>query len=273
MNAVTRIPPVPVIQLHDGVPMADSRDVARYYRREHKSVLRSIREAPCSADFRERNFAPCFIKGLDGKDFTDHVLMTKSGFAFVVLAFTGDAAAAFREDYINAYDRMEAALRQGQVAVDPMVALQDPRNVLKLLGTYAERNIALEAEVAEKSHALVVTKATVAEQRPHVEALRRIAGLDGTFCISDAAKELGIRPSVLFTHMRDRTQKTRWLFIRNGTTRETAMQERLDEGTLVLKVDVVRGRDGEERAVHQVRVTAKGLAKLALTFAPRFPGV
>lgn len=118
-----------------------------------------------------------------------------------------------------------------------------------------------------------MTKATVAEQRPHVEALRRIAGLDGTFCISDAAKELGIRPSALFTHMRDRTQKTRWLFIRNGTTRETVMQERLEDGTLVLKVDVVRGRDGEERAVHQVRVTAKGLAKLALTFAPRFPGV
>ena len=45
------------------------------------------------------------------------------------------------------------------------------------------------------------------------------------------------------------------------------------DGNLVHKTTVTPDADGEEQAYTQVRVTAKGLAKLAAAFAPRLPGV
>lgn len=272
MGAPIRTPRVPVVSMHGGVPMADSRDVARFFGKEHKNLLRSIRTAKCSEDFRGRNFEPFVSKGLAGEDVTEYVLMTKNGFAFVCLAFTGEKAAAFREDYINAFDRMEQALRNPPSA-DPLLALQDPRQLLQLLGTYAERTLALEAEVEAKGRALVVRDAVIAEQRPKVDALDEIAGTEGTWCITDAAKELGIKPKHLFRYMRDKDAKMRWLYQRSPSSPEVAFQDRLDDETLVHKVDKVPLPDGTKKSVTQVRVTALGLTRLAVIFAPRLPGI
>ncbi|EPX4070212.1 Rha family transcriptional regulator, partial [Shigella flexneri] len=38
--------------------------------------------------------------------------ITKNGFVFLVMGFTGKKAAAFKEAYIAEFDRMEAELRQ-----------------------------------------------------------------------------------------------------------------------------------------------------------------
>lgn len=37
--------------------------------------------------------------------------MTRDGFTFLVMGFTGKVAAQFKEDYINAFNRMEAELK------------------------------------------------------------------------------------------------------------------------------------------------------------------
>jgi Rha family phage regulatory protein len=257
----TRAPILPVIEMHGGVPMAHSRHVARYFAKEHKAVLRAYRDAKCSPEFRQRNFAPCILKGLDGKEYTDHVLMTKSGFAFVVLAFTGDKAAPFREDYINAYDRMEADLRAKQpVVVDPMAYLTDPRNVLQVLGQMAQRTIELEGQ-------LVIAHGTIEEQAPAVEALEAIAEADGTYCISDTAKHLSCRPSDLYRYLRSNEAKVRWLFQRSKGDEDVAVQDRLNAGELVERVRTVTRPDGTEKLVTRIRVTPRGLTRLARIIA------
>lgn len=68
--------------------MADSRDVAAYFGKQHKHVLRDIRELDCSAEFRRSNFGPFYIKDLTGESIS-HVMMTKDGFTFLAMGFTG----------------------------------------------------------------------------------------------------------------------------------------------------------------------------------------
>lgn len=266
MNAVTRTPPVPVVQMRDGVPVADSRDVARYFAKEHKAVLRSIRDAKCSPAFRERNFAPFVSNGLDGKEVTDYVLMTKSGFAFVVLAFTGDKAAPFREDYINAYDRMQAEFRS-RPAPDRMVQLQDPRQLLQLLGVHAERTIALETTVARQGRDLQIAEHTIERQAATVEAHERITNADDSSCITDTAKRLGVSPRALFAYMRNPAAKVRWLLHRATATEETPHQDRINAGEMVCPVETVtvhpRNEAPRDKLVTRVRVTPKGLTRLA----------
>jgi phage regulator Rha-like protein len=45
--------------------LADSRDVAVDYSKEHKHVLRDVRELKCSDEFRRLNFEPRFSKDLE----------------------------------------------------------------------------------------------------------------------------------------------------------------------------------------------------------------
>lgn len=196
--------------------------------------------------------------------------MTQSGFSFVVLAFTGDKAAPFREDYIHDFDRMEAELR-ARPAVDPVTAstavFHGPLQLLQLLGVYAERTIQLEGVVAEKDQALAIANDTIEEQAGTVAAHDRIAEADGTHTITVTAKHLDVKPGALFDYPRNKHAKVRWLYERSGgSTGDVAIKDRLDAEELSAKPHtVIVGRHGEEREklVTRVRVTPKGLCRLA----------
>ncbi|PZU95036.1 MAG: hypothetical protein DI527_02100 [Chelatococcus sp.] len=101
---------VPVLTIKSGRVMANSRDVARAFDKEHKAVLRAIREMDCSDEFRGCNFAPFKTNDLSGES-TSHVDMTRDGFVFLVMGFIGPKAARFKESYIAEFNRMEAELR------------------------------------------------------------------------------------------------------------------------------------------------------------------
>ncbi len=100
---------MPSVFVKDGAVYANSRDVAAFFEKRHADVLRAIRDVQCSECFHRRNFAPCKIKDLTGES-TSHYEMTKDGFAFLVLGFTGADAARFKEAYIAAFNAMEAEL-------------------------------------------------------------------------------------------------------------------------------------------------------------------
>lgn len=99
---------------------------------------------------------------------------------------------------------------------------------------------------------------------PKVQALERIAETEGSFCITDAAKTLQVNPKVLFRYLRQHG----WIYTRAGTTHEVAYQSRLVAGDLEHKTTTVTRSDGSEKTVTQVRVTAKGLTKLAKLLTP-----
>lgn len=115
----------------------------------------------------------------------------------------------------------------------------------------------LAADLAEQNNQL---RLVVSEQAPQVEALGRIAGAAGTMCLTDAAKHLGVQRCKLLEWMR----ANRWIYRREGSMRWLAYQPRQAAGLLDHKVTVLGvEEDGEQRLASQVRVTPKGLAKLA----------
>ncbi len=124
--------------------------------------------------------------------------------------------------------------------------LSDPDSLRGLLLTYTEKVIALEA--------------TVAEQTPKVSAFDRIAKSDGSLCITDAAKALNVRPKDLFAWLRQHG----WIYSRPGRPGTIAYQDRIQAGLMEHKVVTISRTDGTEKTVDQVRVTTKGLTKLAM---------
>lgn len=104
-----------MVMLAGDQPVTDSRRVAARFKKRHRDVLRAVRLLECSLSFRERNFAQCFeINELANGKPEPLVQMTKDGFMFLVMGFTGRAAAAVKEAFIEAFNAMAAYIKRGQ---------------------------------------------------------------------------------------------------------------------------------------------------------------
>lgn len=141
----------------------------------------------------------------------------------------------------------EKKLREQEpsLALDVGRLLNDPAQMLRLIAGYGEKVLALES--------------TVAVQAPKVEALERISASEGSLCITDSAKSLGIQPSRLFKWL----QMNSWIYRRHGGKSWIAYQDKIQRGLMEVKVDTVQDQAGEDRIVEQARVTPKGLSLLA----------
>lgn len=99
----------------------------------------------------------------------------------------------------------------------------------------------------------------VLEQQGRLKKLDRLEGAQGSMCISDAAKTLGVQRKWLFDFMSSR----RWIFKRSGNKNWLAYDDK--RKSLLLEHDDHLYMDdlGQERVSTRVLVTAKGLVKLA----------
>lgn len=100
----------------DGEAMTDSLRMARRFNKRHGDVLRAYKRLECSDEFRQRNFALVMESmtyvDSDGNTVTKQtsrislIRMTKDGFIFMAMGFTGKEAARVKESYIGAFNAM-----------------------------------------------------------------------------------------------------------------------------------------------------------------------
>lgn len=99
-----------LVSLENGRVTTSSLIVAQHFNKRHGDVLRAIRNLECSCEFSERNFASAEYKDEQKKP-RQYYIITKDGFMFLVMGFTGKEAALWKERFINAFNEMEAKLR------------------------------------------------------------------------------------------------------------------------------------------------------------------
>ncbi|EQC0988106.1 Rha family transcriptional regulator [Enterobacter asburiae] len=91
-----------------------SQAIADYFDKQHKHILEKIRSLDCSPEFTTANFSTVVIKvqaGFMEKD-AEGYEVTKDGFMFLVMGFTGKKAARLKEAYIAKFNAMEAELHK-----------------------------------------------------------------------------------------------------------------------------------------------------------------
>ena len=105
-----------MIQTENGIPTTTSLVIAQVFDKEHKNVLRDIQNLECSPQFRQLNFELYeYSKDLDiGVRKYPAYRLTRDGFAFLAMGFTGKKAAAWKERFLEAFNAMEAALLRQQ---------------------------------------------------------------------------------------------------------------------------------------------------------------
>ncbi|HHO0758296.1 TPA: Rha family transcriptional regulator [Aeromonas hydrophila] len=109
-----------VAVVENGALMTSSLKVAEAFGKRHDNVLRKLESLECSSDFRLLNFEETsqdvdMPNGATKK--TPVWLMTKDGFIFLVMGFTGAKAATIKEAYIAEFNRMAAELHRRELAM------------------------------------------------------------------------------------------------------------------------------------------------------------
>lgn len=214
-----------------------SRVIAEKFGKLHKNVLRDIKNLECSAEFNELNFEP--VEYMDGKgEPRTEYSVTRDGFTFLAMGFTGKEAAAWKEKFIAAFNMMENRV------ISP-ARLSGPQLMAAAL---------IEADATMRVQALQIE-----EMRGDVTAFERIVKADGSLCFRDAAKSLQVRPIDLQRIM----QSNRWIYRQAQNGPWLGYQDKITTGYLEHKVNTVDRSDGTEKAVTQCRITTKGLGRLA----------
>ncbi|MDM8863427.1 Rha family transcriptional regulator [Escherichia coli] len=107
----------PEIAIVDGQAVTSSLAVADFFSKRHDDVLKKIRTLECSASFTARNFSVSDYTDCTGRKLPCYQI-TRDGFAFLAMGFTGKRAAQFKEAYINAFNQMEKQLSKPAVPSD-----------------------------------------------------------------------------------------------------------------------------------------------------------
>lgn len=131
------------VQNVDGKLLVSSLDVSKNFNKEHKHVLEKIdtkrkelnKSVENSADiknlkvfFLDNFLEDCYIddKGREQRQ----ILLTRDGFSFITMGFTGIKADAWKLKYIEVFNKMEQQLRQKK-QLSPMEQLKLQYEVLE----------------------------------------------------------------------------------------------------------------------------------------------
>lgn len=139
MNAPTR----PSLAVVNGHATTTSNQLAEHFGKNHKSVLRAIANLECSPEYRQRNFAPTVIERdnpsggapIQSPAYT----ITRDGFVFLAMGFTGKEAAQWKEAYIEAFNAMEATLQAAPPLAAPSSGYSVADTMFEKGNTCAER--------------------------------------------------------------------------------------------------------------------------------------
>ncbi len=115
MNVIAHIEDAVFIQ-NDQVKTS-SLKVAELFGKQHKDVIRKIENLECSPEFTSAQFCAHVQTVEIGNGATresKYYEMTKDGFIFLVMGFTGAKAAQIKEAYINTFNQMAAMLYNTQ---------------------------------------------------------------------------------------------------------------------------------------------------------------
>lgn len=150
-----------------------SLDISNHFSKRHNDVLRAIENLDCSDDFRQRNFAqtvyhrpnPSGGKGIPAPMYE----ITRDGFVFLCMGFTGTQAAIWKERYIDAFNQMETALKQlpAQQAPQQLALAQEIGALRDQLNQQNAMIIGLYNQLAgaQKGHIRAVTQLLSAQKR------------------------------------------------------------------------------------------------------------
>ena len=153
-----------VFQNSNGNDVTTSLIVAQVFGKRNSDVLRDIRSLNCSESFRKRNFA-LMVKMNElpqgGSQKSEYYEMTKDGFSFLVMGYTGAKAGEFKERFINEFNRRESLLKD-----DDYILMRSQQILQKRLEASEEKIKQLESQAEQQQETIELQQQELTQSAP-----------------------------------------------------------------------------------------------------------
>lgn len=225
--------------------LTNSLLVAEKFGKEHNKVIRDIQNLSCSDEFRAANFGVSSYISLQNKELPMYV-MTKDGFSFLVMGYTGVKAGMFKEEYIKAFNKMEETIKNGGFNI--------PKSFREALLLAAEQQ-----EVIENQQKQIEEKnAKIEADKPKVLFSEAVSASNKSILVRELAKLITQNGyQIGEKQLYERLRKAGYL-CSVGESRNQPTQTYMNIGLFEIKKRVVM--DGEEAKVYNTTVvTPKGV--------------
>lgn len=178
-----------VIQGGRGRDVTTSLIVSQVFGKEHKHVLRDIDSLTCSENFRKSNFGLMFINRElpnGGSRQDRYYEMTKDGFSFLVMGYTGAKAGQFKEMFIAEFNKREAMLKSDDYI------LARSQEILHNRLQLAEQQLQIAQGTIDKQQEAIKVLT------PKAAYTDEVLQSTSTYTFTQCAKELNFRSATAF---------------------------------------------------------------------------
>ena len=227
-----------------GKDVTTSFIVSEVFEKEHKNILRDIENLHCSKGFHQLNFELLFIiRELPngGRKDDPYYEITRDGFSFLVMGYTGEKAGEFKEKFLNAFNKLEALLRDDDYTIARAHRILSAK--VKLL---KEKTLQLEAKIEE--------------QQPMADAFAITMDSTSLFPMGDVAKILypilHLGRNELFAALRNKK-----ILMSNNTP----YQNHIDAVHFVVKEFTITTKSGNKMLKKQTFVPQQGIVYILKT--------
>lgn len=169
-----------VFQNQQGRDVTTSLIVAQVFGKEHKNVTRDIENLSCSSTFNRLNFERITYRDARNREQYAYE-MTKDGFSFLVMGYTGDKAGEFKEKFIYEFNKREMMLKND----DYIVARSQ-----EILHNRLQK-VEKQLELAQET--ITTQSAQLKLQAPKVKYVDDVLQSVNTYTSTQMSKELGLR--------------------------------------------------------------------------------
>lgn len=231
-----------VIQSPQGRDVTTSLIVAQVFGKEHSKVCRDIENLSCSESFRVANFGEATFE--NKKTGQNHKMyqMTKDGFSFLVMGYTGDKAGQFKEMFINEFNKREMMLKSDDYILARSQEIL--HNRLQLA----------EQQLAQANERIALLTNEVKQSAPKVKSYDEYISSEGTFTTTQIAKEYGWGAKTLNNKLKERgiqyKQNRQWLLTAKydgkGYTKSIPCTFTHSDGTIGTQMQTVWTAKGRE---------------------------
>ncbi len=227
----TNLTNVNQIEMDDSIQTMSSVEIAELCGKQHKNVMRDIKQIFSELKFEPAKFLSNYIDE-QGKPRPCYNLPKRE-----CLILVSGYSTALRAKIIDRWQELEKK-------TDLASALENPLFVKKLL--------------LESVTQLENLKNEVNTLKPKAIALDGLKRSDGLFGIVEAAKILEVRPKDLTDYLR----RYGWAYRRAPGAPLLPYQDKIKKGLMDCPVITIQKNDGTEKTVPSTKITSKGLAYL-----------
>ena len=246
-----------VYKTEKGTPVTDSLKVAQVFNKEHKNIIRAIRNLMGSAQncahrkwFYESSY--CDTQGKQRPMF----IMTRDGFSLLAMGLTGAKAMQFKIAFIEQFNAMEKVVRQAAQPTTTPAIPQSFAEALRLAAAQAEQIERQQKQIEADAPRVLFSQAVeTAKQSVLIGELAKIICQNG---VQTGEKRL-------FAWMRENGY-----LCQHGERYNQPTQKAMELGLFEIKKTTIQKPNGDTLISNTTKVTGKGQVYFVNKFLQEF---